>query len=67
MPSTASVADNAIQCEPLRMKVFIPLALLAVGAAPVEHPRTYLLSIIRIPLRYGEHQGLRYQDVGCAI
>ena len=36
------------------MKAFLPLALLAVGAAPVDHPRTYLLSIGRIPLRETE-------------
>lgn len=33
------------------MKALLPLALLLVGAAPVDHPRTYLLSIGRIPLK----------------
>ena len=33
------------------MKVLLPLALLTVSAAPVDHPRGYLLSIGRIPLR----------------
>lgn len=33
------------------MRCYLPLALLAIGAAPVDHPRTYLLSIIAIPLR----------------
>lgn len=33
------------------MKVLLPLALLIIGAAPVDHPRTYLLSIERIPLK----------------
>ncbi|TCP67938.1 hypothetical protein [Sphingomonas sp. PP-CE-1G-424] len=32
------------------MKVLLPLALLTIGASPVDHPRTYLLSIGRIPL-----------------
>ena len=33
------------------MKLLLPLALIAMGAAPVDHPRTYLLSIGRIPLK----------------
>jgi hypothetical protein len=33
------------------MRAFLPLVLLATGAAPVDHPRTYLLSIGKIPLR----------------
>lgn len=33
------------------MKLLLLLALLAVGAAPVDHPRSYLLSVGRIPLR----------------
>ena len=33
------------------MKVLLPLALLTIGAVPVDQPRTYLLSIGRIPLR----------------
>lgn len=33
------------------MKLLLPLALLTVGAAPVDHPRSYLLSIGRIPLK----------------
>ena len=32
----------------------MPLALVTMGAAPVDHPRTYLLSIGRIPLRNTE-------------
>lgn len=36
------------------MKSLLPLALLATGAAPVDHPRTYLASIIDIPLKSGE-------------
>lgn len=37
-----------------RVKLLPLLALLAAGAAPVDHPRTYLLSIGRIPLRKAE-------------
>lgn len=33
------------------MKVLLPVALLTVGAAPVDHPQSFLLSIERIPLR----------------
>ncbi|WP_242152314.1 hypothetical protein [Sphingomonas sp. BAUL-RG-20F-R05-02] len=33
------------------MRRYLPLAILAIGAAPVDHPRTYLLSISTIPLR----------------
>ena len=33
------------------MKLLLPLALVTMGAAPVDHPRTYLLSIGRIPLK----------------
>lgn len=33
------------------MKALLPLALLTLGAAPVDHPRTYLLSIGGIPLK----------------
>lgn len=33
------------------MKVLLPLALLLLGAAPADHPRSYLLSIGRIPLK----------------
>jgi hypothetical protein len=36
------------------MRRYLPLALLAIGAAPVDHPRTYLLSIGAIPLRDAE-------------
>ncbi|USU11942.1 hypothetical protein NF701_15640 [Sphingomonadaceae bacterium OTU29THOMA1] len=32
------------------MKRLLPLALLSIGAAPIDHPRTYLLSVGRIPL-----------------
>lgn len=35
----------------MRVKYLLPLALLTVGAAPVDHPRTYLVSIGRIPLK----------------
>ena len=33
------------------MKVLLLLAMLLVGAAPADHPRNYLLSIERIPLK----------------
>ena len=33
------------------MKVLLPLAILLIGAAPADHPRSYLLSIGRIPLK----------------
>lgn len=36
------------------MKVLLPLASLTIGATPVDHPQTYLLSIGRIPLRNTE-------------
>lgn len=36
------------------MKALLPLALLTVGAAPADHPRSYLLSIGRIPLKNTE-------------
>ena len=36
------------------MKALAPLALLMVSAAPVDHPRTYLLSIGHIPLKNTE-------------
>ncbi len=32
------------------MKAQLPLAMLLIGAAPTDHPRSYLLSIGRIPL-----------------
>jgi hypothetical protein len=34
--------------------LLLPLALVTMGAAPVDHPRTYLLSIGRIPLNHTE-------------
>jgi len=37
-----------------RMKALLPFALFALGAAPVDHPRTYLLSIGNIPLKNTE-------------
>lgn len=33
------------------MKAILPLTILLVGAAPADHPRSYLLSIGRIPVR----------------
>jgi hypothetical protein len=33
------------------VKLLLPFMLLTMGAAPVDHPRTYLLSIGRIPLK----------------
>lgn len=36
------------------MKALIPLALLTIGAAPADHPRSYLLSIGQIPLNDAE-------------
>lgn len=33
------------------MKAYFPLALLAGTTAPVDHPRTYLLSVASIPLK----------------
>lgn len=33
------------------MKALLPLAMLLIGAAPADHPRSYLLSIGRIPLK----------------
>jgi hypothetical protein len=36
------------------MKVLAALALLAVNAAPVDHPRSYLLSVGRLPLKDDE-------------
>jgi hypothetical protein len=35
-------------------KALLPLALLLIGAAPADHPRSYLLSIGRFPLSAGE-------------
>ncbi|WJT00797.1 hypothetical protein [Novosphingobium humi] len=32
------------------MRLLLPLLLLTIGAAPADHPRSYLLSIERIPL-----------------
>jgi len=46
-----SVADVAFRCELVGVKLLLPLALLTISAAPVDHPRTYLLSIGRIPLK----------------
>jgi hypothetical protein len=36
------------------MRSLLPVALLTIGAAPVDHPRTYLLSIGTIPLTNAE-------------
>ena len=36
------------------MKVLLPICLLAVGAAPVDHPKTYLASIVDVPLKTDE-------------
>ena len=36
------------------MKLVLLFALLTMGAAPVDHPRTYLLSIGHIPLKKAE-------------
>jgi hypothetical protein len=36
------------------MKWCLPLALLTTASAPVDHPRTYLVSIIALPLKAGE-------------
>lgn len=45
------IADIAFRCDAASMRRYLPLALFAIGAAPVDHPRTYLLSIGAIPLR----------------
>lgn len=37
------------------MKALLPLAALLVGAAPADHPHSYLLSIGRIPLKATEN------------
>ncbi|MES3154908.1 hypothetical protein [Sphingomonas faeni] len=49
------------------MMILLPLALMMIGPAPVDHPHTYLLSIGRIPLRDTEHQHFRDQNVGRSI
>ena len=36
------------------MKVLLPICLLALGAAPVDHPKTYLASVVGVPLKTGE-------------
>lgn len=54
MGRRSPIADVALQCDRAWMRRYLPLALLAIGAAPVDHPRTYLLSIGQIPLRNGE-------------
>jgi hypothetical protein len=36
------------------MRGYAALALLAVGAAPVDHPRTYLASIVDLPVTRDE-------------
>lgn len=36
------------------MKAILPLLALTVAAAPVDHPRTYLLSLVDVPLAAGE-------------
>ena len=36
------------------MKLFLPLVLLTVSAAPIDHPRNYLLSIGQMPLNNTE-------------
>jgi len=36
------------------MKFLLPLALLATASAPVDRPRTFLASIVDIPLKPGE-------------
>lgn len=36
------------------MKLLLILAVLTIGAAPIDHPRTYLLSIGRLPLKNAE-------------
>lgn len=38
----------------MRVKLLLPLALVTTGAAPVDQPRTYLLSIKQIPLKNSE-------------
>lgn len=36
------------------MRSFLTFALLLIASAPPDHPRTYLASIVNIPLRQGE-------------
>jgi hypothetical protein len=36
------------------MKLVLPLMLLATGSVPTDHPRTYLVSIVGVPLKPGE-------------
>ena len=39
------------------MKALLPFCFLAVGAAPVDRPQTYLASIVDVPLEAGESIG----------
>ncbi|GHH26443.1 hypothetical protein GCM10008023_41040 [Sphingomonas glacialis] len=65
------VVDITPLCKLVQMKVLLPLALLTVGAAPVDHPRSYLLSIGQIPLKDTESieafaietWGLQFQSI----
>ncbi len=36
------------------MKALLPICLLAIGAAPVDRPQTYLASIVDVPLKADE-------------
>jgi hypothetical protein len=36
------------------MKLLLPLMLSATGAATIDHPRTYLASVVEVPLEAGE-------------
>jgi len=36
------------------VKSIVPLALLATASAPADHPRTYLVSVVNLPLASGE-------------
>lgn len=72
--SSRPLAEVAFRCEPARVKLLLPLALLTMSASPVDHPRTYLLSIGRIPLKRTESieafsvktWGVRFRSV-CSI
>jgi hypothetical protein len=36
------------------MKLLLSLVLLASGTVPTDHPQTYLVSVVRVPLKAGE-------------
>ena len=45
------IADHHFLIDDGRMRALLPLMLLAIPTAPVDHPHTYLLSIGDIPLK----------------